>query len=267
LRDSLRRGLAPADELSLMTKFGKHRIEHDAAERIVFDAENAQPPHMIWQAVGIQPWTCRFRRLGAGQRHRQGKRGTAAAPRRYHDVAAHRPRELFDRRQSEARAAKAVGDADIGLGKRTEQALDLLKRQADAAIGNHKRDANLAPRAAGRLDCQRDAALLGEFGCVVDQVFQCRAQANRIADHECRKFLRNLDKGLQSLGRCPAGQGIADVAGERAQIEKVLPHAKAGTAAPGGIDKQCRETCKVFGARLDRIDPAPLALVQVGRRQ
>jgi len=38
-----------------MTEFGKHRIEHDAAERIVLDAENAQPLRVIRRDVGIRP--------------------------------------------------------------------------------------------------------------------------------------------------------------------------------------------------------------------
>jgi len=41
LRDPLGGGLAAPDEFGLMTEFGEYRIEHHAAERIVFDAENA----------------------------------------------------------------------------------------------------------------------------------------------------------------------------------------------------------------------------------
>ncbi len=54
---------------------------------------------------------------------------------------------------------------------------------------------------------------------------------------------------------------------QRPQIEQVLPHSGRGTAASGGIDKQCREAGEMLGARLDGIDPAPLALVEVGGRQ
>ena len=42
LRDPLRRGLAAPDEFRLMAEFGQDGVEHDAAERIVLDAENAQ---------------------------------------------------------------------------------------------------------------------------------------------------------------------------------------------------------------------------------
>ena len=42
LRDPLRRGLALADELGLVTEFGQDGVEHDAAERIVLDAEQVQ---------------------------------------------------------------------------------------------------------------------------------------------------------------------------------------------------------------------------------
>ena len=114
---------------------------------------------------------------------------------------------------------------------------------------------------------QRDAARFGELHRIVDQVFQRRAQPNRIADHERRQLLGNLDRRLQALGRGPAGQRIAGVARQRAQIEEILPHAEPGVAAAGGIDEQGREAGEMFGAGLDGIDPAPLALVEIGGRQ
>jgi len=50
-------------------------------------------------------------------------------------------------------------------------------------------------------------------------------------------------------------------------VEEILPHAGRGLAASRRIDKQGREAGEMFGARLDGIDPAPLALVEVGRCQ
>jgi len=47
--------LAAPDEFRLMTEFGQHRIEHDAAERIVLDAENTQPLCVIRRNIGIRP--------------------------------------------------------------------------------------------------------------------------------------------------------------------------------------------------------------------
>src|SRR6266576_2509064 len=98
LRDPLRGGLATPDEFGLMTEFGEYRIEHHAAERIVFDAENAQRPTRLRRCVGFGIRTCRFRRLRAGQGHRQRECGAAIAPLRHDDVATHSARELFDRR-------------------------------------------------------------------------------------------------------------------------------------------------------------------------
>jgi len=42
LRDPFGGGLALSDEFRLMTEFGEDGVEHDAAERIVLDAEQAQ---------------------------------------------------------------------------------------------------------------------------------------------------------------------------------------------------------------------------------
>jgi hypothetical protein len=266
-RDPLGGGLAAPDEFRLVAEFGEDGIEHHAAERIVLDAENAQRLRRRARYIGVVARTGRFPRPGAGQRHRQRECGAAAAPLRHDDVAAHRARDLFHRRQSEPGATEARGDRDIGLRKRAEQALDLGHRQPDAAVGDREADADLALCNAHRLDRQRDAARFGEFDGIVDQVLQRGAQPHGIADHRRRKFFRDFDLGVQALRRGPAGERIAGAAGQRAQVEEILPHPGRGAAAACGIDKQGREAGEMLRARLDGIDPAPLALVEVGRRQ
>jgi len=54
LRDPLGGGLASSDEFRLMTEFDEDGVEHDAAERIILDAEDAQPPHRIRGEAGIR---------------------------------------------------------------------------------------------------------------------------------------------------------------------------------------------------------------------
>ena len=122
----------------------------------------------------------------------------------------------------------------------------------DAAHGRHR---------------QHDAALLGELHSIVDQVFQRGAQPDRIADHQRRKLFRNIDRGSQTFRRRPAGQRIPGTARQRPQIEQILPDTDPGIAASRGVDEQRREAGEMFRARLDGIDPAPLALVEIGRRQ
>jgi hypothetical protein len=54
LRDPLGGGLASPDEFRLMTEFGEDGVEHDAAERIILDAEEAQRRHRIRGHTGIR---------------------------------------------------------------------------------------------------------------------------------------------------------------------------------------------------------------------
>jgi len=54
LGDALGGGLASSDEFRLMTEFGEDGVEHDAAERIILDAEDAQPLHRIRRHAGIR---------------------------------------------------------------------------------------------------------------------------------------------------------------------------------------------------------------------
>jgi len=98
LRDALGRGLASPDEFRTVTEFGEDRIEHDAAERIVLDAENAQRPLRIRQCIIFPVRTGRLRCSCAAQGHGQGECGASIAPLRNDDVATHDARELLDRR-------------------------------------------------------------------------------------------------------------------------------------------------------------------------
>jgi len=59
--EPLGRRLALADELGLMTELGQDRVEDDAAERIVLDAEQAQRPQR----------TDRYGAIGAGRRRQR----------------------------------------------------------------------------------------------------------------------------------------------------------------------------------------------------
>jgi len=255
----------------MMAEFGQDGVEHDAAERIVLDAEDPQCPCRSLGHIGIAAGAGGLRGLGARQCHRQREGGAAAASWRNDDVATHRARELFYAGQSEPGAAEARGNADIGLGKRTEQPLDLGERQADAAVRHRKGNAYLifclALDGAPRRDGDGDAARFGEFDGVVDQVFQRRAQAHGVPDHQRRQLFRNVDLRAQALRRRPAGERIAGIARQRPKIEQILPDTHAAGRAFRGIDEQRREARQMFGAGLDGVDPAPLALAEIGRRK
>ena len=81
------------------------------------------------------------------------------------------------------------------------------------------------------------------------------------------KLFGNIDRRFQALCRRAAGQRIAGIARQRAQVEKILPHLESGAAASRGVDKQRRKARQMFGARLDGVDPAPFALIEVGGRE
>ncbi|AHY54898.1 hypothetical protein BJS_09084 [Bradyrhizobium japonicum SEMIA 5079] len=258
----------------MVAELGQDGVEHDAAERVVLDAEHAQRGHRISLGFALRlAGLARFRRV---QRHGQSEGGAAAAPRCDRDVAAHRARQLLDRGKAQAGAAEARGDGDIGLGEGAEQPLDLGHGQADAAVGHREGDADLALRLVSglalggtpRRDRERDTALLGELDGIVDQVLERGAQTDGIADHQPRQLLGDIDLGLEALGRGASGERIAGAAGERAQIEQILPQGTSTLArplaGPGGIDEQGGKARQMLGTGLDGVGPAPLALAQIG---
>ena len=153
LRDPLGGGLAAPDEFRLMAEFGEDRIEHDAAERIVLDAENAQrrapastahrhrrpnwPPSAPWRGSSV---TVSVKVVPPPRRC-----ATTMSP----PIA--RASCFTDDSPSPA-PPKREAMRDIGLRERAEQPLDLVQREADPAVGNRKGDADLAFAAAHRRD-------------------------------------------------------------------------------------------------------------------
>jgi len=268
LGKALGREFAMADEFGLVTELGQDRVEHDPAERIVLDAQDPQRRPRPRCRVTMAAGAAGRGRLGPRQHHRQREGGAAAGALRHHDVATHRAGDLPHRRQTEAGAAEALRDGHIGLGERTEQPLDLGQRQPDAAVGDREHDADALLRAAGeRRGLQGDAAALGELHGIIDQIFQCRAQPHRIADHEGRQPRRDRHRCAQPLGGGTAGQRIAGIARQRPQVEEFVPDPETGLAAARRIDEQRGEASQMFGAGLDGVDPTALALAEVGGRQ
>ena len=203
-----------------------------------------------------------------GQSHRQREGGSAAAPLRNGDVATHRARQLLHRRQSKPGTAEARGDADIGLRERPEQALDLGEREPDPAVGNRKRNADLAlcGRAIGSTASATPPCSVN-FTALSIRFSSAARRRTGSPTTSAGSFSEISTARLQALRRRPAGQRIAGAARQRPQIEEILPHAGRGVAAPRRIDEQRRKTGEMFGARLDGIDPAPLALAEIGGRQ
>jgi len=207
------------------------------------------------------------RGLGARQRHRQREGGAAARALRRGDVAAHRARDLTHRRQPEAGTAEPRGDADIGLRERPEQSLDLGEREPDAAVRHREGDADLAFRRTPHRRLQADTALIGELDRVVDQILQRGAQPDRVTFDKGRQFVGDADRGLQPLGHRAAGEGIAGMMGQHAQIEEVLAQADPRGVAARGVDEQRGKTGEMLGAGLDGVDPAAIARIEIGSRE
>lgn len=121
LIDPLRRRLAASDEFGLMAELGQNGVEHDAAEWIVFNAQDAKTSRRARHIRSRRRWLQRLRPL---ERNGQHECHAAARSLACRDVAAHGAGELLDRRQSKARTAETRRDADIRLRERFEQPLD-----------------------------------------------------------------------------------------------------------------------------------------------
>jgi len=95
LREALCCCLALADEFRLVTEFAQDRVEHDAAERIVLDAEQPQCRRRACRSA-IASFENGLA-LGLRQHDIQGEGGAAALALGGCDVTAHGAGKLFDR--------------------------------------------------------------------------------------------------------------------------------------------------------------------------
>ena len=132
--------------------------------------QSSQQFQVLWHIIGnqnAQGWQRDFlvcqRILVHGQAGRQGqfylenRALTRAAG--HADGATHQFHQLSGNGRAQASATKATGHAGIGLGKRFENPVDAIGRNANAGILNPDND--LVHR--GLLHLQGDAACLGEF--------------------------------------------------------------------------------------------------------
>ena len=107
-----------------------------------------------------------------------------AASRRAGDrqIAAHALGQDFHHAQAEAGAAIAAGDIGVCLRERSKQPLYLGARKTEAAIADNAMQmrASSPGRIGARFQFHR--TLGGKLHGIVDEIFQCRAQPDRIAD-------------------------------------------------------------------------------------
>ena len=100
------------------------------------------------------------------------------------DLAAHQLDQLLADGQAEAGAAVPARGGAVGLREALEDAACLLRRDADAGVGDRRSAGSARPRSVSRraVDATHDLAALGELDGVADEVDQHLAQAAGIAD-------------------------------------------------------------------------------------
>ena len=128
--------------------------------------------------------TCRIHRLGSfrNPRHSDSKCGATARLAFDRDVAAHHLAEAFTDREAQAGATVFARRGGRSLGKLLEKLAHLLRRHADAGVGDRKRD----PVTAVLLSLMRidaDGAAFGELVGVAHEVQQRLAQPHLIGMH------------------------------------------------------------------------------------
>src|SRR5258705_13695563 len=87
--------------------------------------------------------------------------------------------------------AVAASDALVRLLERPKQSLDVGRAEPDPAVGHGDDQPDAIARRLLAGDVELDGSALRELHRIVDEVLERGPQAHRIADHGCRKILRD----------------------------------------------------------------------------
>ena len=111
------------------------------------------------------------------------------------------------------------------------------------------------------------AAALGELHRIVDEVFQRRPQADRVADQELRQIVGDAHRRAEALGLRPRAERIAENFNQTPRPEDLVLQPQRAGVGPGAVDHQTRERGEMLGAAFDAGSPTPLAFAEIGAGQ
>ena len=267
-RDAFRRGLAAPDEFRAMAEFGEDRVEHHAAERIVLDAENAQGLH--FDPTDASASSPDMMVTGPLARARITVSVKVVPP----------PRRCLTTMSPPIARASCFTDDNPSPAPPKRCAIETLACEN----GRNRRLISASVRPMPLSETAKETPTLPfalrtgvTFSATLPLSVNFTALSTRFSSAARKRTGSPITKAgsfseistddCRPLAAARPAKRISGVAGQRAQIEKVLPHAETGVAASRGIDEQGRKACEMFGAGLDGIDPAPLALVEIRGRQ
>ncbi|MNV10338.1 hypothetical protein D3C71_1008550 [compost metagenome] len=131
---------------------------------------------------------------------RQGEGRALAQTRGHGDVPAHDVRHALGDGQAQARAAELARRGVVDLGEGLEEALQIVARNARAAVLDRELEADPPIRNPPTAHRVADLALVGELDRVGQQVLHHLADPQRIAAHDRRQFALEGRHQGQPLG-------------------------------------------------------------------
>src|ERR1035437_6527305 len=124
------------------------------------------------------------------------------------DSAAHHLHQAFRNRKSQASAPKPARGGAVGLREGLEDALLLLRRDADARVLNHEMQHNPIWRAGLQGNLDANFALSSELDSVADQIDDNLPQPGGVGDQVFRHLRADVAGQFQTLLVGAEGQGL-----------------------------------------------------------
>src|SRR6185312_4802781 len=164
--------------------------------------------------------------------------------------------------EAEAGAAKAAGDALVGLGEFGEEIADYRAGNADAGIGDLDTQDDTARIGLGAIDLGYDAAALGELDGVAHQVEQDLTDARRVAAQGPARLLVDVGAQRQVLLHRFGRHQVDDLAHDLGDIEIDDLELKASGIELRDVEHIVDDGQKAIGELADKLGVLALAIIE-----
>src|SRR6516225_7753312 len=172
-------------------ELSEHVCEDFASHHIVVDNQDPDAGQS-----GRQAFLAHISRSEA-KPSREAKCATAAGLAFGPDVAFHHLHQTFRDGKAKARAPVLSGGRAIGLTEGLEEARRLLRRHPDAAVAHHELQFDAVRHTLFEPDRNDNFAAFREFHCIIHEVNQYLAEAERITNKGRRQVRLSSNEKLQ----------------------------------------------------------------------
>ncbi len=174
------------------------------------------------------------------------------------EIAPHQAHQSPADRKPQARSAVAPGGRAVNLGKRFEQARELLRGDSDAGVSDREPQHGAVLTDLGGFDPRLDLSRVGEFRRVAQEVQEHLLEPHRIAAEFPRHTAFRREENLDSLDSGSHADHVRELGQKLVQVEFLLLYGKPSGFDPGEIEDVLDDFDEVTARRANLLEVVAL---------